>query len=611
MEKKTLSNILEGKIFQIPDYQRGYAWEGKQLKDFTQDIDALIDDEINSHYTGTVVIYQPKSRPTEYYGTKKLEIVDVVDGQQRLTTCSLYLSIILKKLIDKGETEFKQEIPIYLRSSSQSKLRLNNDTSDFYLDLISKGNSNTTSNTVHKTRLKEAYLFLEEHITEQIDKKEDKAINYLKDLFDAIIRKLNFSFYPIEEESEIGMTFELMNSRGKDLSALELLKNYLMYWVYRNLKNSERNDLTKVINKSWKEVYTNISNCNGSENQCLRIAWTLYHTHTPKYWKGYTGFKENNVIPLRNFKEKTQEDTKQFIYEFTNGLAEISKHYSEIIKPTQTLGNTDEYNWLLKIRNAGNIANFLPIMVAARLNFKNNKITDTEYLALLKGLENFSFRVFLWEGKRSNTGLSSFYKWGYEIFNELQPIENVSNWIYGLINWYSNENGFRDEVKTISNWYSWRRLLKYTLYEYELWLLKNEGKNSKPNLSWNDLSDATIEHILPQNPDSKSLWKQIWKDENFQLYIHDISNLVLTKDNSHYSNFEFDRKKGTAGTGHCYANSDIRQERKIANNEEWNINSCKSRREILENWIIQRWGIDNNYVVPNEINEEDDEMDNE
>ena len=36
MEKKTLSNILEGKIFQIPDYQRGYAWEAKQWKDFVE-----------------------------------------------------------------------------------------------------------------------------------------------------------------------------------------------------------------------------------------------------------------------------------------------------------------------------------------------------------------------------------------------------------------------------------------------------------------------------------------------------------------------------------------------------------------------------------------------
>jgi len=248
MEKKTLSNILEGKIFQIPDYQRGYAWEAKQWNDFVQDIDALIDDKIISHYTGTIVIYQPISKPTENYGTKKLEIVDIVDGQQRLTTCSLYLSIIIKELIKLRQDDFNAEIPIYLYSGSKSKLRLNNDTADFFLDLISKGVSNIEANSVHQKRIYEAYCFLKDHIEEQLKIRADKGEDYLRDLFDAIIRKLNFSFYPIEVESEIGMTFELMNSRGKDLSSMELLKNYLMYWVYRNIPEiSEKEDFTKTI----------------------------------------------------------------------------------------------------------------------------------------------------------------------------------------------------------------------------------------------------------------------------------------------------------------------------------------------------------------------------
>ncbi|MDT8414631.1 MAG: DUF262 domain-containing protein [Flavobacteriaceae bacterium] len=216
MKKKTLSNILEGKIFQIPDYQRGYAWEEKQWKDFVQDIDALIDDKIISHYTGTIVIYQPSNKPTENYGTKRLEVVDVVDGQQRLTTCSLYLSIIIKELIKIGQEGFDAEIPIYLYSGSKSRLRLNNDTTDFYLDLISKGFSNLEASDVHQKRIYDAYCFLKNHISVQLAKKLDKGEDYLRDLFDAIIRKLSFSFYPIEVESEIGMTLELMNSRGKN-----------------------------------------------------------------------------------------------------------------------------------------------------------------------------------------------------------------------------------------------------------------------------------------------------------------------------------------------------------------------------------------------------------
>ena len=607
MEKKTLSNILEGKIFQIPDYQRGYAWEEKQWKDFVQDIDALIDDKIISHYTGTIVIYQPNKKPTENYGTKRLEIVDVVDGQQRLTTCSLYLSIIIKELIKISQEDFNAEIPIYLYSGSKSKLRLNNDTADFYLDLISKGVSNIEANSVHQKRIYDAYCFLKKHIEEQLTKRVDKGEDYLRDLFDAIIRKLNFSFYPIEVESEIGMTFELMNSRGKNLSSMELLKNYLMYWVYRNiLDNSEKEDFTSKINKTWKEVYVNIAKCNGSESQCLRIAWTLFVNYTPKNWNGYSGFKSDEVIPLRNFNSKSKEDVKEFLLKFVDGLALISKHYSAIIKPNNNSFDENELNLLTKIRNAGNIANYLPLMVASRIKKETNEVTKDDYFDLLKSLEIFSYRVFLWEGKRSNAGLSKFYRWADDVFSSKHSLKSVTDWIYGTINWYSPENGFRKSLtEDFFGWYHYRRLLKYTLFEYELFLLK--GKN-KPKLNWEDLTDSTIEHILPQNPDSNSNWLIKWTDEERKKYLHDISNLVLTKDNSRYSNFEFDRKKGIAGSGFSYSNSDIRQERKIAEYDDWTPDTCKKRREELTNWVIKNWGIDKHYQEPIvDVIEEDDE----
>ena len=608
MEKKQLSNLLEGKIFQIPDYQRGYAWEDKQWKDFVQDIDALIDDKIKSHYTGTIVIYQPAEKPTENYGTKKLEVVDIVDGQQRLTTCSLYLSIILNELINKGENEFNAEIPIFLLSGSKSKLRLNNDTADFYFDLISKGSTNVTASTVHQKRLLEGYNYLKSHIEEQVKLREENGIDYLKDLFDAIIRKLNFSFYPIEVESEIGMTFELMNSRGKDLSSLELLKNYLMYWVYRNVNiPNEKEDLTSIINKSWKEVYINIASCNGSENQCLRIAWTLYHSYTPKHWSGYNGFKSNDVIPLRDFSNKTKEDTQNFIASITAGLAEISRHYSAIIKPSKNSEISGEYEWLTKIKNAGNVANYLPLIIATRKGVIAGEIETTSYISLLKALELFSYRVFLWSGKRSNAGLSKFFRWADDIFSKIHSVESVTDWILGTINWYSNENNFRERLKNeFYDWYRWRRLLRYTLYEFELWLLKSEGKGAKPKLAWNDLTDATFEHILPQNPDENSEWRKNWSDSEIRLLLHDISNIVLTKDNSHYLNFDFDRKKGSSGAGHCYANSDIRQERKISEFDSWNYNTCMERRESLVSWIIDRWGIDKHFEILEDFEEEEE-----
>jgi uncharacterized protein with ParB-like and HNH nuclease domain len=597
MEKKTLSNILEGKLFRIPDYQRGYAWERQQWDDFIEDIDTLIDDKIISHYTGTIVIYQPNTKPTDTYGNKRLEVVDVVDGQQRLTTCSLYLAIILNKLITSNHEEYKVELYNYLYSGSKAKLLLNNDTASCYYDLITKGQMDFETYSIHQKRIIEAYEYLKDHLDNKILSIGEDGIQYLIDIFDAIIRKLNFSFYTIELESEIGMTFELMNSRGKDLSSLEKLKNYFMYWIYRNIYVSEeKENFTAMINKAWKDVFINIAKCNGNEDQCLRIAWIFFVSYVPKNWKGYAGFKSDEVIPIRHFEKRDETETQKLLEKIIKGLSVISLHYAQIVKPTEEKCSPDEYKWLSKIRRAGNMATYLPLLVAARIKFHKNKISSEEYISLLIAIEKFTYRVFIIEGKRSNTALASFYRWSWELHHNKYNISDIVGWILDTVNWYSNENEFRNWLyEGPENWYEhYKRALKYTLYEYELFLLETEGKDVKPKLDWASITDSTIEHILPQNPDKNSNWRKDWLNDDRRKYLHDISNLVLTNDNSHYKNFEFVIKNGKPGEGHSYANSDIREERKISEYKEWTINSCNKRRKQLVDWIIKRWGIDQN-----------------
>jgi len=68
MDKKTLKSLFSEALFRIPDYQRGYAWEKKQLNDFIQDIDALVVDEVRNHYTGTIVVFCDKDAEENIYG---------------------------------------------------------------------------------------------------------------------------------------------------------------------------------------------------------------------------------------------------------------------------------------------------------------------------------------------------------------------------------------------------------------------------------------------------------------------------------------------------------------------------------------------------------------
>jgi hypothetical protein len=604
MEKMTLSKILKDcKIFKVPDYQRGYAWEKKQWEDFVQDLDALIEEENINHYTGTIVIFASKEKPV-LYGNNNFNIVEVVDGQQRLITSSLYLSIIIKEL-EKLEKDFTTDIMNYLYFETTSKLKPNNETGEFYLELIRNGRSNVEANDVHKKRLLEAYNYLKDHLNNQTKIRQQDKKEYLTSLYDAITRKLNFSFYTIEDESEIGMTFELMNSRGKNLSSMELLKNYLMYWINKHTAptGSERSDYINKINKAWKDVYTNITQCNGNDTQCLRIAWTLYVKHTPKDWSGYSGFKANDVIPLRGLTEKSKEGIKKFLNEFIEGLGEVSHHYSNIIKPDEGKLEKEEFEYLSKINNVGNIANFLPLIVAVRIKKEKGEITDIEYIDSLKSLEKYSFRVFLWESKRSNAGISKFYRWANEIFKSKETINNILKSIYGTIQWYSKEEEFCGRLTGEFDWYHKMRLLKYTLFEYELHLLIGKDKSK---LEWSDLNDSTIEHILPQSPKEDSEWLKKWSEEDKKKYLHDISNLVLTKDNSKYSNFEFSKKKGCAGAEGCYAHSNIKQEREISNYDDWTVEECKERRKKLLDWIIKNWSIPENISLDTSEPDEDE-----
>lgn len=607
MEKQKIRNLLEDRLFRIPDYQRGYAWEEKQWTDFADDLDALIDEKITNHYAGTIVTFTPQDEAPTYYGNDKIRYSEVVDGQQRLTTCLIYLSIIIKELIAVGQTSYEKEVERYLYEGSKTRLRLNNDTQDVFYDLLRSGDSNTVAQSQHQQRLVQAYAFFKEHIGKIEKTKRDERLRHL---YEAITSKLVFTSYEIENRSEIGMTFELMNSRGKGLSTLELLKNYFMHWVYRNLHDnpSARDSLTELINKHWKSSFQNIGSVNGSEDQVLRTAWILMCTPTPKNWKGYTGFKEPAYFPIKGFSQigTNKGEIQIKIQEFISLLAIASKHYAAIKRPTlERVADKDEAFWLDKLNHGGNTANFLPLLISARILTSEGKIEQPAFIKLIESLEIYSYRVFLFEGKRSNAGKSRLFSMAHELYHAPSKLPDFIKEIHGLVNWYSETDNFHKVLDKPDTWYHWGRLLKYTLYEYELELL---GGRKEPKISWNQISDTTLEHILPQNPDVSSDWLKSWTREEIEKFQHDIGNICLTLDNSSYQNFEFTRKKGSPSVAPSYSTSGIRQEQDIASYPQWTAEEVQIRRGKIVSWIKTRWATIDHYEPEGTSLEEDEDL---
>ena len=100
----SLPTLFQQRLFQVPDYQRGYSWERQQVGEFLDDLELIGPGRL--HYTGTVVLHEPESDTGSIMDEEgnAYKRVNVVDGQQRLTTIVILLDGIRRCLEDLSDT---------------------------------------------------------------------------------------------------------------------------------------------------------------------------------------------------------------------------------------------------------------------------------------------------------------------------------------------------------------------------------------------------------------------------------------------------------------------------------------------------------------------------
>ena len=109
----SLNSIFKDRIFRIPDYQRGFAWNTYQLKDFWEDIINLANNRF--HYTGLLSLKEVDKKIWQNWTEEEVWLITkrdfkpnfVVDGQQRLTTFIIFINEILNLV--KGLPENKDK----------------------------------------------------------------------------------------------------------------------------------------------------------------------------------------------------------------------------------------------------------------------------------------------------------------------------------------------------------------------------------------------------------------------------------------------------------------------------------------------------------------------
>lgn len=619
-----IQQVFTDKLLRVPDYQRGYSWDKKQLDDLIDDIELL---EINQeHYTGTLVLHQSNDgyKIIDEEG-KSLHTYNIVDGQQRLTTIVILLDLISKQL-DKIPERKKLSDGIYksyiktndIEGISRTKLTLNKDCRDYFENNIITNSPSIIGPKIksHK-RLKEAQEYFAEYLLMQKEQFDDTQLysKWLIELFTKITTSLKLTVYEVPKVADVGIIFEVMNNRGKTLTEMEKVKNYLLY-LSSKIKLGAALELGEDINKVWATIFETLMSSSEAtdehENRLLRSHWLMAYDYTPKHWKGNNSIKSKfNLKQYKNNDRGLLDDVRHYI----KTLEEACIAYCDIIAPYRTdsfsqLSNeklkSDIRKQTTKLLRTGAVASFNPILISVRLRHPDNFYLYLKYLQIA---EMYSFRVYRFAGRRSNAGQTSLFQYGYEIYNEKYDPEQYIDKITNLLLYYAPEKDFVTKLELGNlNWYYWYGL-KYLLYEYEEFL----ADGTPVRISWNDLvtKKDTIEHILPQTPND-IYWTEKWNDEKIKLYLHDIGNLCITFDNSHYSNKPFPDKKGSSGLGNCYANSSLFMERDLADYVEWTESECQDRRGRITSWIQKRWEVKKPFdvdFVPDMNDSEADEED--
>ena len=336
-----LDSLFKEKIFRIPDYQRGYAWQKAQYKDFWEDLINLQPNR--SHYIGVITLKEIlpseiKEDSKEYWLVEdhSYKVYHIVDGQQRLTTCIIFLQSLVEFVRGLSENKNKQDSEIYLTDSLTLKAikekfiskqkpsgvqfltykfgyTADNPSYEYMrYSIFNEPNPGAIQETFYTLNLKNAKSYF---IGQLEGLYNEDGIEAIQEIYKKISKRFLFNEYIIKDEFDVFVAFETMNNRGKNLSKLELLKNRLIYlttlYPDHELDAASRKSLRDDINAAWKEVYYQLGRNEKrplNDDDFLKAHWIMTFMYSRKTSDDYINFLLNDYFTPKKIHKKIEKE---------------------------------------------------------------------------------------------------------------------------------------------------------------------------------------------------------------------------------------------------------------------------------------------------------------
>jgi uncharacterized protein with ParB-like and HNH nuclease domain len=561
-----VSELFEGSSqFTVPDYQREYSWRDEQLGELWDDITALTRTRDN-HYLGSIIIIKKSG--------DEIKQKELVDGQQRLTTISLILTVI-RDYFEVEEGHDFDDVPelvndfLFTKSNvtgdEHKKLRLNK----YHNDAFEKVLDGFPESVDDSSPIKEAYNFYWEKID---GKRPEKVEEFRREVIQSI------SLVEIECGSEANAfrLFESVNNRGLDLSPVDLVKNRI--FMYANHTTSVDEDRVKEL---WDDIITAI-------RPELSQEYRFFTHYCMSATKPETRDNVSKRLLYDYFNELIDyrlDEVGLSIEELLNDMAETAELYVDImnceVSEDFQPGKIKELNEKLE---AVQIKNDRIRTLLLRIIQDYESADDViEALSILEVL-NMRAKV---TGRDSNSSRDRFWS---RTSSQLTKEDNKNQYFRRLVrSRASSDTVLIDRMQDRE--FKRNDFTKYLLDQIEQrHYMKSSGKKISGR------STVDIEEIAPRKAFTAkkySPWKQYLDctQEEFDEYKNRIGNLTLLESslNRAVSDDPYDYKRQ-----HYVNETEFKMAVAVAEEyEEWNIEKIKERSKEMAEITAEIWSIDN------------------
>jgi hypothetical protein len=513
-----IRNLLSSGYYRIPRFQRPYSWTRENIQEFWDDV---VRDRPVDYFIGSMVAFKEGN---QRYG--------VVDGQQRLTTITILLSVLRNRLQSSGLEDLARGIHGLIERrniDNKEEFILSTETSyPFLQDHILKWGRPEVPITPmrEEVNLQSAVDQFDSLVSEAIqninanhdqeDKQREAIKKKLIEIRDSVL-DLKVIFVKLDNEDDAYIIFETLNTRGKDLSLTDLVKNH----ITKHLKATSASvDQPKV---KWERILETIE---GSSND-LDTDTFVHHFWLSRY----------DYLPAKSlFKELKRRIGKSEAGQFLSDLVSDSGLYRSIheisygkwSKHEQRIADSLQALQLFRVQQQ------TPCVLSLVRAYKARGIKKKHLEEALIAIEKFHFLFTAVTSQRSSGGISGMYaSLGRRLF-EAVNIEATLEIIKELKQKLRDRIPSIDEVKALfpEIVYTDRLTKQRSLVRYILSTLER----SKRSGTIIDYEKMTIEHIVPQS--------QIGEGDLTELVVGQIGNLILVSQdmNSRLSHKPFREK---------------------------------------------------------------------